>query len=415
MRFEGMSRFAALAIAASACTGAETATPPVPEPAPTLADSPHPALLLSQAWFEMVGGRPVPQPAKLVIWRTDGVTWESETLLDPESNVFHKAILWKGGILTIGASKARLVHWKRGDDKAWKPTVLWEKSWGGDFDRLRDLEIADVDGDGADDIVLATHDQGVVAVGKENMAGWQFTEIDSKPDTFVHEIEIGDVDGDGKMEIYATPSDRNRASLVSQSGGVARYDWDAASSTWKRTQIVLWEDSHAKEILVTSLGGGPTRLYAAREGHTEKGADGVLKVVDPVRIVRLDPGPEGAWTQTIVATLEDTQCRFLLAADVDGDGRQELIATGMKSGVHLLRPNEDGTFDRVLIDASSSGFEHAVDVADLDGDGKVEIYVAADDQKGLRRYVWDGSGFARTEVGGIPTAHLTWSLQDGTL
>ena len=40
----------------------------------------------------------------------------------------------------------------------------------------------------------------------------EVTEIDEKPDTFVHEIEIGDIDGDGKLEFFATPSDRNSAS-----------------------------------------------------------------------------------------------------------------------------------------------------------------------------------------------------------
>ena len=105
MRWIGATGFLALAIGSAACTRAETPPPVVPETPASLADAPHPALLVSQAWFETTGGRPVPQPAKLVIWRTDGTKWESETVLDKDSNVFHKAIPWKGGILTIGAEK----------------------------------------------------------------------------------------------------------------------------------------------------------------------------------------------------------------------------------------------------------------------------------------------------------------------
>ena len=38
------------------------------------------------------------------------------------------------------------------------------------------------------------------------------------------------------------------------------------------------------------------------------------------------------------------------------------------------------SFTKELIDADSSGFEHAAGIADLDGDGRPELYVAADDQ-----------------------------------
>ncbi|MBW2253946.1 MAG: VCBS repeat-containing protein, partial [Deltaproteobacteria bacterium] len=340
----------------------------VPAPAPSepaepskLGEGPHPALLVSQAHFVLEGGAPIPQPGKVVILRTDGKTWEEEVILDEGSNVVHKALPWRGGLLTIGGTRARVVHWTRGPAGGWTPQILLERSWGGGFDRFRDVEIGDADGDGDDEIVLATHDQGVVVVGDEVDGTWTFTEMDQTPDTFVHEIEIGDVDGDGRPEFYATPSDRNLASLVSQPGSVVRYDWDAESKSWKRSAVADWEESHAKEILVTDLGTGHDHLYAVREGHTEK-TGGAVKVVDPVRIVRLEPTADGSWSQTLVATLEDQQCRVLVAGDVDGDGTVELIAAGMRSGVWLLEPATDGSFTKTLIDANSSGFEHATHV-----------------------------------------------------
>jgi hypothetical protein len=345
--------------------------------------------------------------------RTDGKTWEEEVIVEEGSNVVHKALAWRGGILTIGGTRARVVHWTNGPD-GWTADTLLERSWGGGFDRFRDVEIGDADGDGADEIVLATHDQGVVAVGDEVDGAWTFAELDQKPDTFVHEIEIGDVDGDGRPEFYATPSDRNRASLASQPGGVVRYDWDPESKSWKSSAVAHWEESHAKEILVTDLGTGRDRLYAVREGHTEKISGGV-KVIDPVRIVQLEPNADGSWSQIPVATLEDQLCRVLVAGDVDHDGTVELVAAGMRSGLWLLEPASDGTFAKTSIDANSSGFEHATHLADLDGDGTPEIYVAADDQKKLRRYTWNGSGFDRVDIAEIPPRHITWNLQDGNL
>src|SRR5690606_28280688 len=144
------------------------------------------------------------------------------------------------------------------------------------------------------------------------------------------------------------------------------------------------------------------------------GADGKPEVKDPVRVVRLKPGadPNAEWTETVVATIDDRQTRFLVPGDVDGDGKIELLAAGWKSGLWLLEPNGDGTFTTSSIDKDSTGFEHATHVADLDKDGRVEIYVAADDQKAVRRYTWNGTSFDRTVVAPIPADHITWNLQD---
>ena len=376
-----------------------------PAPRPDL-----PGLLLVQAQFAKKAGKPVPGAAHLELLQTDGTRWYRETLDDPESNVFHKAVPWRGGFLTIGAEKARLVHWTRGG-AGWSPRVLWEKSWGGSFDRLRDLEIGDVTGDGKEDIVLATHDQGVIVVGQEAAdASWTFTELDAKPDTFVHEIEIGDVEGDAKIEFYATPSARNRANGESQPGSVVRYDFDRGR--FVRSELVAWTESHAKEILVADMDGkAGSEVYAAREAHTFKGPDGAPVVKDPVRIVRFDKNGQG-WSETTIATIDDRQCRFLLAADIDGDGKAEMIAASWKKGLFLLRVQADGSFQSERFEADSTGFEHATFATDLDRDGKAELYVAADDQRSLRRYAWNGTTFDRSVVAPIPEGRITWNIQN---
>lgn len=399
--------------------------PPAPPPAPAVPaepEGPLGTLLMSQAQFVTVAGKPKPGPAKLVLWRTDGTTWWSSVIEDPESNVFHKALPWRDGILTVSAGQigftppkpARLTHWKKVDGK-WAGTTLFEASWGGKFQRFRDVEVGDLTGDGREDIAIATHDMGVVAVGTEGADGkWTFVQMDETPDTFVHEVEIGDVDADGKKEFYVTPSARNKASGESQPGGVARYDYEGGK--FVRSWVAQWEQSHAKEILVTDLNGdGRDELYAVREGHTVKGDDGKLVIKDPVKFLRYDLGGRGKWTEVEVGSIPDKQTRFLVPGDVDGDGKRDLVAASEGEGLFVLRLQSDGTFVATLIDADSAGFEHATHVADLDGDGKVEIYVAADKQKQFRRYVWKDNEFARETLAAIPPQHITWNLQDAKL
>ena len=288
-----------------------------------------------------------PGPAKAVIFRKQGSRWVPETVEDPDSNVWHKGLPWRGGLLTIGAQRALLKHWTRSEGK-WSAKTLWEASFGGKFDRFRDVEVADLDGDGAEEIAIATHDMGVVAVGDENPDGsWTFQEFDKAPDTFVHEVEVGDVDGDGKVEFYVTPSARNKASGVSQPGGVVRYDHQDDGS-YKRTPVVSWSESHAKEILVTDLMGDKhPELYVAKEGHVVK-EDGKKVLKQPAQIVRMEPNGRGGYNEVVVAELPgEKQCRFLVAGDVNGDGQEGPGGGGLPNWVVVAGWRQGGACSRV--------------------------------------------------------------------
>jgi len=118
---------------------------------------------------------------------------------------------------------------------------LSSPSFGGKFDRLRDVEVGDVTGDGRPEIVVATHDQGVVGVIEKSGGKWFARELDREQGIFVHEVEIGDVDGDGLNEFFVTPSDRNRATFVSQPGKIVMYRWNGKSFE-KRVLLVLPKD-----------------------------------------------------------------------------------------------------------------------------------------------------------------------------
>lgn len=393
-------------------------------------------------------------------------------LEDPKSNVFHKALVapraffaslpgsqdaadsakptsQKSGIVTLAGSVAAVRLWPwpteaqhRGAIVSDATATLWQEDFGGKFSRMRDGEWADTDGDGVPELVLGTHDQGIVALlraqrpdsrerdrqapaattptapaARQRPDGVQIEVLDQEKDTFIHEIEVGDVDGDGVQEIYATPSEPNRLDGKPQHGTVVRYNPGKGEG---RKVVADLGNRHAKEILVTDLNGdGRDELYVAVEALT-KGKDPHIEIVKPVEIRRYT-AKDSPTAGQVIATLPDRLCRFLTAGDVDGDGRQELVAAAFRSGLWLLVPPEDRAssvnepWQRRSIDKESGGFEHAALLTDLDGDGRDELYVGADEQGELRQYRWQGSIASKPTRTTIlkrqgPTVWMTWNI-----
>jgi hypothetical protein len=375
-----------------------------------------PTLLLAQAQFKMsrdAAGKqkPIPGPGLVTVLQRKNNVWIESTLSDSRCLVFHKAEFIddppiNGRILTIGGTEARLCAWTW-NDLAWNSEEIWNPKFGGRFDRLRDFEIGDVDHDGNKDIVVGTHDQGVIAVHSQVRGHWNVREIDRAPRTFVHEIELGDTDGDGQLEIFATPSQPNQATLMSQPGRIVQYRLEGAG-IFKRT-IAELKDTHCKEILAIDIDqDGKDELVAAIEARMEM-LGGRAEIVEPVQIV-LFRESEGQFVAETIAEIADRMCRVLCAGDVDGDTRTDIILTTMESGIWWLRLSENRQWKLQTIDRNSSGIEHAATLHDFDGRGRDNIYVASEREGELREYVWTGSEFKSTVIAILPKNQLTFSI-----
>jgi hypothetical protein len=338
----------------SASAMTETPTAPPVDPMALPAELPNGLLVGYSPFSQNESGQWVqPAPARLELITRRGGEWAVEAITDAESNVFHKAmpITLPGGeaaILTVGGMGAHVKLWRRGD-AGWTATKVWSESFGGRFDRMRDVEIGDLFGDQRPALAIATHDQGVVAFARLGEDGqWAVQQTPKRRDIFVHEIELGDLDGDGVVEVYATPSEPNHTRGGGQAGFVERYV------------------------------------------------------------------PKNGLEATVVANLGNRHAKEIFVGDVDGDGKKEMLIASFSQGLWLARPgaNPRAAWSVESIDRDSGGFEHASILADLDGNGTDELYVASDNDGELRRYVWV-NGRARRQT--MTTreqarAMITWSL-----
>jgi hypothetical protein len=353
------------------------------------------SLVLAMAVLgENEDGSPKPLPARAGILTREGGEWRYRFFEDEDSNVFHKVMPYgTEGLLTLGGSKAAVKLW-RPDGKT---ETLWEADFGGKFSRMRDAEVGDIYGDGKLSIVVGTHDQGVVAVLRPDGSGkFSVEELDRTPETIVHEIELGDLNGDGVLEIYATPTAPNKVDGTPQPGSVVRYVPPGQGPV----EVADLGSRHAKEILVADVDGdGRDELYVSVEA-----VSGGM-----VEIRRYDADTDPA-AENVVVRLDDKLCRFLTAGDVDGNGTREMVAATHKRGLFLLRPGSPWKID--LIASDSSGFEHASILADLDSDGRDELYVASDDQAEVRRYDWTAEGWKREVLVKFDDGlgRFTWNL-----
>lgn len=409
-----------------ALTNCGSQSPPVEKPPRTEVATSVPAaappqigseLYLAQAQFlkekaadsdEM---KVVPGPARLVIWTYQADGWVEDVIEDPDSNVFHKAAWFKPvvgepGILTIGAQAAHLKIWRKDDTGQWVSESLWNPTFGGKFDRLRDFEVADVTGDGQEEICIATHDVGVVAVVRWHEDKYVVDEIARKPDTFVHEMEVGDVNGDGFLELFTTPSHPNKMDGSIQPGEIDMFVYDGKQ--WQQRIVDSLESRHAKEILCTSLTrDGRQVLLTALEGEKIGGQE----TGDTTRI-RMYEFDGDQIKSTDIASLPGMLCRFLTIGDTDGDGKREIIASTNKDGIWRLDPpeKEGDSWKKTLVATGSSGFEHSTYTADLNSDGIDEIYVASDNQKQFRKYAWNGRGYSAEVIGPLKNDTITWNV-----
>ena len=287
------------------------------------------------------------------------------------------------------------------------------------------VTVADTDGNGAAELFvglgsLSVERQhgGLIALSAAGTPLWgrQFTDIFSnwhpewgtRPDGFneilVTAPQVGDVDGDGRADLVVAPQD-NRVYVLDPATGQDRAWWrdprqvffpgpgywvdDAVFST----PIVADIDADGRDEIVVGVAGSPG-------GPVDVGG-GVLKAIE------FDNGqPTTKWTWAA----DDIIASPPVLADVDGDGRPELVVGAGYDWVASDRSRQDwkrihvidpATGQRKWFAETNGATYQQPAVADVDGDGTPEILATTDPRAPLSG---DGRVHAITNGGRVKWA-----------
>ncbi len=334
----------------------------------------------------------------------------------------------------------------------WRRHVIDRAADGADGVRPRD-----VNGDGRLDFATGYEEGGIVRAylhpGPERVRNsWPAVTVGRVP--FPEDAVFADLDGDGAVDVISCCEADTRAVFfhwapANREHYLQAKKWETARvpATWKQSrwmyamplvedatgvrQIVLGSKSPHGQIALLSRGGDARdtatwRLHPLYKAGwimsleaRDMDKDGDLDILGsdrkgPTRgILWLEnPGSlednASTWREHRIGGA-DQEAMFLTSADLDQDGRQDVVAALWDAGLLFLRATVDASRpwqEYHLRLPDTFGLAKAVAVGDLDGDGQRDVAFTCENLHDARK---SGVGWLRYE--GSPT-ESRWQIQD---
>jgi hypothetical protein len=231
------------------------------------------------------------------------------------------------------------------------------------------VAVGDVNGDGRPDIVVTNFSSSTVAVLLGNGDGtFQPAVIYGSGGLYATSVVLADVNGDGRPDI-AVANECDRLPCSHGTVGVLLGNGDGSFQHAKAYNSAGWEFADPSSLAVADVNGDGKPDLLVANGCTSSSSC-------PSAAVSVLLGNGDGTFRPALTYASGGFSVSVAVADVNGDGHLDVVVAdecgpcGVTNGVGVLLGNGDGTFQPVQMYSSGGGNVYAVALADLNGDGK---------------------------------------------